>query len=109
MNPRVEFLWWEGCPSHERALAELREAMRAVGLDPERVEVRHVGSEEEAAAAGFVGSPTIRIDGHDLLPPPDGEPVGLTCRVYRLRDGRVSPTPDPAVVRDALTAATKAG
>jgi hypothetical protein len=109
VSPRVQFLWWEGCPSHERALAELREEMRAAGLDPERVEVRHVGSAEEAASAGFVGSPTVRIDGRDVFSPSDDEPVGLTCRVYRLRDGRFSPTPDPADVRDALMAATKAG
>jgi hypothetical protein len=28
--------------------------------------------------------------------------VGLTCRVYRLRDGRFSPVPDPDDLRDAL-------
>jgi hypothetical protein len=108
LNPRVEFLWWEGCPSHPRALADLRGAMAAAGLDPESIEVRHIDTEADAAREGFVGSPTIRIDGRDLQPPHD-EPVGLTCRVYRLRDGRVSPTPDPADVRDALLAATKAG
>jgi hypothetical protein len=106
--PRVEFLWWEGCPSHERALAELRDAMRDAGLDPESVEVRHIPTEEDASRESFVGSPTVRIDGRDIQPP-DGEPVGLTCRIYRLRDGRVSPTPDPVDVRDALMSATKAG
>jgi hypothetical protein len=108
VSPRVEFLWWEGCASHERALAELRDAMAAAGLDPGAVEVRHVPTEEDARLHAFVGSPTIRIDGRDLQPPED-EPVGLTCRVYTLRDGRVSPTPDPADLRDALTSATKAG
>ena len=82
--------------------------MAAAGLDPESIEVRHIDTEDDAAREAFVGSPTIRIDGRDLQPPSD-EPVGLTCRVYRLRDGRVSPTPDPADVRDALFAATKAG
>ena len=104
MAPRVQFLWWEGCPSHERALAELRAAMTEVGLEPDSVEVHHVGTEADAESAVFVGSPTIRVDGHDIQPPHD-EPVGLTCRVYRLRDGRISPTPDPADVRDALMAA----
>jgi hypothetical protein len=107
VSPRVEFLWWEGCPSHGRALAELRKAMEETGLDPSTVEVRHVGTEDDAARERFAGSPTIRIDGRDVQPPPAEEPVGLTCRVYRLRDGRFSPTPDPADVRDAL-AATKA-
>ena len=40
-----------------------------------------------------------------MQPPEDGEPPGLTCRVYRLRDGRVSPKPDPDDLRDALRAA----
>jgi hypothetical protein len=106
--PRVEFLWWEECPSHERALAELREAMAAAGLDPAAVEVRHVGTEEQAAREGFGGSPTIRVDGRDLQPDDGSAAAGLTCRVYRLRDGRASPTPDPADLRDALISATKA-
>jgi hypothetical protein len=107
VTPRVEFLWWEGCPSHEQALAELRDAMSQAGLEPAGVDVRHVDTEDEAARERFPGSPTIRIDGHDLQP--TDEPAGLTCRIYRLRDGRVSPTPDPADLRDALMSATKAG
>ena len=51
---------------------------------------------------GFPGSPTIRIDGQDLFPPAPGDPRGLTCRVYRLRDGRVSPVPDPDDLRETL-------
>nr|ALS91989.1 protein of unknown function (DUF2703) [uncultured bacterium] len=107
MSPRVEFLWWEGCPSHPRALAELRAAMQDAGLDPATIEVREIDNEDAADRDRFVGSPTIRIDGRDIQPPGEAEPVGLTCRVYRLRDGTVSPTPDPADLREAL-AATKA-
>jgi hypothetical protein len=100
--PRIELLWWRGCPSWERALAELREEMGALGLDPDSVEVREVATDDDADREDFIGSPTIRIDGRDLQP--TGEPAGLTCRVYRLRDGRVSPLPDRADVRDALAA-----
>ena len=32
--------------------------------------------------------------------PVTGEPFSLTCRVYRTRDGRISPVPDPEDVRD---------
>lgn len=101
--PRVEFLWWSGCPSWERALARLREQMEAVGLDPEAVELREVDAERDAEREGFVGSPTIRVDGRDVQDP-GAEPTGLSCRIYRLRDGRVSPLPDPADLRDALRA-----
>jgi len=101
---RVELLFWDGCPSHPMALAELREAMVDVVLDPSTVVVREVATPAEATLERFVGSPTIRIDGVDVQPPGE-EPLGLTCRIYHRRDGRISPTPDPADVRDALRAA----
>ena len=102
--PRVEFLWWSGCPSWERALARLRSEVEALALDPSLVEVREVQSDDAAEREGFVGSPTIRIDGQDVQPVND-QPAGLTCRIYRLRDGRISPLPDAADLRDALRAA----
>ena len=102
---RVEFLFWSGCPSHPQALADLRRAMADAGLDPGEVSVREIDSEAGAEVEEFVGSPTIRIDGADVQPP-GNEPTGLTCRVYRRRDGRISPTPDPADLRDALRAAS---
>ena len=108
--PRIELLWWSGCPSWPSALEELRDAVRAAGLDPDAIEVCEVATDEAAEQERFVGSPTIRIDGADAFPPSEAEPVGHTCRIYRLRDGRISPTPDPADVRDALArAATIAG
>lgn len=105
-EPHVELLWWDGCPSHPQALEDLRAIMSELGLDPDSVEAREVRTEEEAEREAFVGSPTIRIDGRDVAPPPEGEPTGLSCRVYHLRDGRVSPTPDPDDLRDALDPST---
>ena len=98
---RVELLWWEGCPSTPETLEELRRALREEGLD-DGVELIEVESDEQAERERFPGSPTIRLDGEDILPPEEGDPLGLSCRVYRLRDGRPSPTPDPADVRDAV-------
>ncbi|HEY5144337.1 MAG TPA: hypothetical protein VII98_12635 [Solirubrobacteraceae bacterium] len=103
-SPRVELLFWDGCPSHPRALAELREELAAAGLDPQSVAVREVRSDADAERARFTGSPTIRVDGRDVVDP-GGEPVLLTCRIYHRRDGRISPVPDPQDVRDALRAA----
>jgi 8-oxo-dGTP pyrophosphatase MutT (NUDIX family) len=103
-TPRVEFLWWRECPSWHRALAMLREAMEEAGLDPDSIEAREVTTDASAEREQFVGSPTIRIDGRDLQPPVEGEPTGLSCRVYRRRDGRTSPLPDSEDLRDALRA-----
>ena len=100
--PKIEFLWWEECPSWDRALEMLREAMREQGLDPESVSLTEIETEGEAERAEFPGSPTIRIDGADFQPPGADAPRGLTCRVYRLRDGRASPLPDPQDLREAL-------
>jgi hypothetical protein len=102
MQPDVELLWWRECPSWERALAMLREEMSAAGLGEERLRVTEVRTDDDAERHSFPGSPTIRIDGRDIQPPGEEEPGGLTCRVYRQRDGRVSPLPDRDDIRDAL-------
>jgi hypothetical protein len=104
VEPRVELLWWRECPSWEEALEVVREEMDAVGIDPEELRVREIRTDREAELESFVGSPTIRVNGLDLDPPGD-EPIGLTCRVYRLRDGRISPLPDRAELREALVSA----
>jgi len=101
---RVELVWWEGCPSYPEALRQLHEVLADEGLDPEIVELREVVSDEQAERERFLGSPTILVDGRDVAPA-DGQPVGLACRVYRLRDGRPSPTPDRDDVRDAIRSA----
>jgi len=106
--PTVELLWWEGCPSWEQALSILRAEMGALGLDPGAVQVREVRTDTDAEQEGFVGSPTVRIDGRDVQPT-DGEPAGLTCRIYRLRDGRISPLPDRADLHDGLAQAIEGG
>lgn len=74
------------------------------GLDPESLQVVEIDTDEAAQREGFVGSPTIRVDGRDIQAPDELEPPGLTCRVYHLRDGRISPVPDPLDVREALAA-----
>lgn len=77
--------------------------MAEAGLGPEEVEMIEVETEADAEAERFIGSPTIRVDGADIEPPPAGERPGLSCRIYRRDDGRVSPLPDPDSLRRALT------
>jgi hypothetical protein len=113
--PELELLWWEGCPSTDRARSELALALAELGLPDAEVRMREICTDAQARAAGFGGSPTILIDGQDLIGatptrPRDREQGdgdgddsgGLSCRIYRRRDGRISPTPDPDDLRDAL-------
>jgi hypothetical protein len=99
---RVELLWWEGCPSYPETLADLEQTLAAAGHETQ-VEMIEIESDEQARRERFPGSPTIRIDGEDIFPA-ESEPYSLTCRIYRLRDGRPSPTPDPEDLREAINA-----
>ena len=98
----VELLWWDGCPSSEGAHELVRRLMSEAGLDPQALRSIEVATDDMAERERFVGSPTVRVDGHDIQPPDGSDPVGLSCRIYHLRDGRVSPLPDPEDIKEAL-------
>jgi glutaredoxin len=98
---RIEFLYWEGCPSSPEAKELLDEVLARRGLDAE-VEMREDRTQEEAEALAFPGSPTIRIDGHDVDPAGSGGRPALNCRIYYLPDGRVSPVPTRKQLEAAL-------
>jgi hypothetical protein len=102
---RVSFLYYEECPSHDLALERLREVMAEEGISRE-VEVFKVETEDQARELRFVGSPTIRVDGQDIDPPIDSRYI-LTCRAYRLEDGRISPLPSKDMIRHALRSVSK--
>ena len=58
----VELLWWEGCPSHPEALADLERILREEGVetDVSRIEITDDG---QARRERFPGSPTwLRAD-----------------------------------------------
>ncbi len=98
---KIELFYWKGCPSHPEALALLEEVLEERGV-PTAVELHEVHSQQEAEELRFPGSPTIRIDGTDVDPEGAGSPPSLTCRIYFLPDGRVSPVPSRSQLEGAL-------
>jgi hypothetical protein len=98
---KIELLYWEGCPSYPEARTLLDELLAERGLDVE-VELREVETQEDAEALRFPGSPTIRVDGRDVDPRGDSHPASLSCRIYHLDDGRVSPIPSRDQLEKAL-------
>ena len=99
---KVELFYWEGCPSHPEALALLETVLAEHGIEA-AVELRRVETDDEAEELRFPGSPTIRIDGRDVDPAGAGSRPALTCRIYYLPDGRVSPIPSREQLEEALS------
>ncbi len=99
--PTVEFFYWAECPSHERAFAILHEVMAEEQIQAS-VQIIEVKTEDEAERYQFYGSPTIHVDGKDIVSLPEGTITGLICRAYRRADGRISPLPPRELIAEAL-------
>lgn len=99
---KIEFLYWEDCPSHPQAWKLLQEVMADLGIEVP-VERILVVTDEDAHRLAFPGSPTIRVNGADIDPHGATQMgTALTCRIYRLPDGRFSPVPSREMIRHAL-------
>jgi len=83
---RVELLATPDCPHVERAEEIAREALADNGHTP-LIERVYVSDLDNAAGLGFHGSPTLRIDGRDVVPLPADLPINLGCRLYPQPDG----------------------
>jgi hypothetical protein len=101
LDMRIEVLHWEGCPSTPETVELLESVLAERGL-PERIELYEVTTQEEAERLSFPGSPTIRIEGRDVDPVGAKGRPSLTCRIYNLPDGRVSPVPSREQLEEAL-------
>ena len=97
---KIELLVFEGCPNSEPARALLQECMEALEIR-EDITLVPVDSPEAAQRLAFPGSPTLRVDGVDVAPLPEGIEGSLTCRTYRV-GGRLQGLPDRAWVMAAL-------
>jgi proline dehydrogenase len=86
---RVELLATLDCPHLERAEDIARQALANNGHTPDISRV-YVSDLDTAAGLGFHGSPTLRIDGRDVVPVPVDLPINLGCRLYRQPDGSLA-------------------
>lgn len=85
----VELLYFDGCPSWERAWAELGRALVELDLSA-CMRLRNIAELSDAQKAGFGGSPTIRVEGCDLEGYA-GPPV-TACRRYSDNNGHGWPS-----------------
>jgi len=76
----IELLYFEGCPSWQGALENLKTALAAEGMEAS-IRLVLVKDNDEAGRLRFLGSPSFRMDGVDWWPE-QRKRYNLSCRVY---------------------------
>jgi len=88
---QIELFYFDGCPSWEGALENLKAALAAENMEAE-IRLVMVEDDDEAARLKFLGSPSFRVDGADWWPE-ERKRYNLSCRVYATPQGmRGAPT-----------------
>jgi hypothetical protein len=102
---KIEVLYVPNCPNHAVALERLHKVLSTEGFQKHVSEVL-VRDAEMAQSLRFPGSPTIRVNGHDVEPQSESTAAfGLMCRLYS--DG--SGAPSQQRLRAAIEKAGGAG
>jgi hypothetical protein len=97
----VELLYVDGCPHYEALLARLDDLLRRAGVHA-HVQLRNVPDDSAAVHERFLGSPTVRVEGHDVEPGADERTdFGMACRLYATDQGPRATPLDKWIV-DAL-------
>jgi hypothetical protein len=90
---RIEVLYFDGCPGTDAFLPRLRELLARLGA-ADRLALRRVDTIGDAERVRFLGSPSVRVNGHDIEPGADERTdYGLKCRLYRTESGMLGEPP----------------
>ncbi len=76
--PKIELLYFEGCPNAPRARENLRSVLEAMGAELSWREWDLLSDSTPAGLRAF-GSPTVLIDGMDVTGR-GGSGIGVACR-----------------------------
>jgi hypothetical protein len=97
---KVEILYIDDCPNWEEAGRRTTAALTAAGHEHVTVTFKRLQYARDTSTVPFAGSPTILVDGADLLP--TGTRIAdLACRVYSIPDG-LAGLPTAGQLVDAL-------
>jgi hypothetical protein len=83
---RVELLYTLDCPHYEAVRLDLHRILSEGSIETP-IQLVMVGGLDDAEFLDFHGSPTVRLNGEDVLPTPPDAPVSLACRGYTQGDG----------------------
>ena len=99
----IEILYFDGCPHHELLRERLSALLEVAGIVAEPT-LREITTQQDAERERFLGSPTLRVNGHDVEPAADERTdYGTKCRIYRTPQG-LTGVPADRWILEALTA-----
>ncbi len=79
---KIQVLYFQGCPNHMLTVDLARQVVAEIGLDAEIKEVE-VTRDDDAAQVGFLGSPTVLVNGVDIeAGARTRTDFGFSCRTY---------------------------
>jgi hypothetical protein len=82
---KIELLYFDGCPSWQTGLNNLKSALQLEGIESE-VNLVNVRDDADAIHLEFLGSPSIHVNGVELWAE-TRETFALSCRVYPTPEG----------------------
>jgi hypothetical protein len=101
---KIEILYFDGCPNHGPAVQTVEAVLKEEGIGATISEV-NIQNAEVARDLGFLGSPSIRVNGLDVEPEArSAHDYGMMCRTY-LVNGRREGLPPREMLREAILAA----
>jgi hypothetical protein len=95
----IRLLYFDDCPNWRIAQQRLEAALQRLN-DHSLIVRERIDRPEKAEQIGFMGSPTILINGSDPVAD-QGAPVGLSCRIY-LTPAGTEPAPTIEQLESAL-------
>ena len=101
---KIEVLYFDGCPNHKPAVKRVQQLLSEESVSAEVLEV-DVSDASIAQEVGFLGSPSVRVNGLDVEPEARAaREYGMMCRTYSV-DGRREGLPSREMLRQAIQGA----
>ena len=99
---RIEIYYTAGCPNRPVTVKRVWEVLHELGI---AAQVREVKGDPQFAVPGFLGSPTVHVNGIDIEPSArTSKWMGLNWRTYR-EGSQIDSAPSKELIRQAIVEA----
>ena len=102
---KIDLLYFDGCPSWQGALENLKTALTAEGLEAE-IHLVKLEDDDDATRLKFLGSPSFQVNGVDLWHE-ERKRYNLSCRIYTTPQG-MKGVPTIEMLREKLRSSVRA-